>query len=50
MKEIIKIHSRDNVAVTLIDRIAGEVINVEGQTVTLLEDVGRGHKIALVPI
>jgi len=50
MKEMIKIHARDNVAVTLIDRIAGEEISVEGQKITLTEDVGRGHKIALAPI
>lgn len=50
MKEIIKIHPRDNVAVTLIDREAGNSINVDGQTITLNEAVGRGHKIALAPI
>lgn len=50
MKEIIKIHSTDNVVVTLTDRAAGEEVNVDGQTITLLEAVGRGHKIALFPI
>jgi len=50
MKEIIKIHSEDNVVVTLVDRTAGEEVNVDGQTITLLEAVGRGHKIALSPI
>lgn len=47
MKEIIKINSTDNVVVTLVDRVAGEEINVDGQTITLAEAVGRGHKIAL---
>lgn len=50
MKEIIKINSKDNVAVTLIDRTAGEEVNVDGQTITLTEAVARGHKIALSPI
>ncbi|MDR2227220.1 UxaA family hydrolase [Providencia rettgeri] len=49
-KEIIKIHTHDNVAVTLIDRLAGDTFTIEDQSITLKEDVSRGHKIALTAI
>ncbi|MEQ4674799.1 altronate dehydratase family protein [Providencia vermicola] len=49
-KEIIKIHTNDNVAVTLIDRFAGDTFTIEDQSITLKEDVSRGHKIALTAI
>lgn len=49
-KEIIKIHTNDNVAVTLIDRFAGDTFTIEDQSITLKEDVIRGHKIALTAI
>lgn len=49
-KEIIKIHANDNVAVTLIDRLAGDTFTIEDKTITLTQDVGRGHKIALTTI
>ncbi|WP_159885751.1 UxaA family hydrolase [Paenibacillus puerhi] len=50
MKEIIHIHPGDNVAVALRDYKQGEHAVVGDKEVTLLEDVARGHKIALVPI
>ncbi|ENU1228221.1 UxaA family hydrolase, partial [Providencia rettgeri] len=50
IKDIIKIHPNDNVAITLVNRQAGETISVAEQSVTLKQDVDRGHKIALAPI
>ncbi|MBV2189380.1 MULTISPECIES: UxaA family hydrolase [Providencia] len=50
IKDIIKIHPNDNVAITLVNRQAGETITVAEQSVTLKQDVDRGHKIALAPI
>lgn len=48
MKRFLKINAADNVAVALADDLrAGEVLDVEGQAVTLREDVARGHKFAL---
>lgn len=46
----IKIHPLDNVAVALEDIKAGGEIEIDGISVKALEDVARGHKIALVPI
>lgn len=43
----IHIHPLDNVAVALEDIRKGETITVDGLEVTALEDIGRGHKIAL---
>jgi altronate hydrolase len=50
MKKFIKINSIDNVVVALEDLKAGEVIELEGLSVELKEDVARGHKIALIDI
>ncbi|MGG4608457.1 UxaA family hydrolase [Providencia sp. Me31A] len=50
IKEIIQIHANDNVAVTLVDRQAGETITLNSLQITLKQDVSRGHKIALQPI
>lgn len=50
MKEFIKIHQEDMVAVALMPLAAGRVLDVEGQSVTLLEDIPQGHKFALVSI
>lgn len=46
----IRIHPRDNVAVALTDIGKGTVINAGEYGVTALEDIGRGHKIALSDI
>ncbi|MBJ3815355.1 altronate dehydratase [Shimwellia pseudoproteus] len=48
--QFIKIHSLDNVAVALEDIDQGTTLNVEGDNVTLLAAVARGHKFALRPL
>lgn len=50
MKQFIKIHNQDNVAVALQDLSAGLLLDVEGQNVTLKNNIGRGHKFAVVDI
>lgn len=50
MKEFIKIHQNDNVAVALVSLSAGSVLNVDEVMVTLTEDIPRGHKFALASI
>ena len=50
MKELIKINSRDNVVIALRNFTAGETINVDGKDIVLLNDVEKGHKIALTDI
>ncbi|PRR76483.1 UxaA family hydrolase [Clostridium thermopalmarium] len=47
MKKVIKINKIDNVVVALEDLKKGEVIEVDGEKVELLEDINRGHKIAI---
>ncbi len=47
MQAFIKIHPEDNVAVALKDLSKAETLNVAGSTVTLTEDIPRGHKFAL---
>ncbi len=44
--KFIKIHNDDNVAVALTELVSGE----EAAGVTLLENIGRGHKFAIAPI
>lgn len=50
MKDFIKIHPDDMVAVALKPLSAGTVIDAEGQSVALKEDIPQGHKFALVSI
>ena len=50
MKNYIKIHPNDVVAVALSPLAAGTVISIDGITVTLQEDIPQGHKFALVAI
>ncbi|MFZ1874407.1 MAG: altronate dehydratase family protein [Chania sp.] len=50
MQSIIKIHSKDNVAVALRDLAAGETQTLGECVITLAQDVVRGHKFALEPI
>ena len=45
--QYIKIHSQDNVAVALANMAAGTVVTIDVDTVTLAQDVARGHKFAL---
>lgn len=47
MKQLIKINSRDNVVIALQHFTAGQSITVDDVTITLLNDIERGHKIAL---
>ncbi len=47
MREVLKISSADSVAVALQQLSAGTALDVEGQTVTLSNDVLPGHKFAL---
>ena len=46
MKEFIRIDKRDNVMVALKDLESAYILEDEGLTMELLEDVGPGHKIA----
>ena len=50
MANVIRIHEKDNVAVALTPVTAGEEITAGGITVTALEDIPQGHKIALFDI
>lgn len=47
MKEFIKINECDNVIIALRDYKKDEVIDLEDAKITLLEDINRGHKIAI---
>jgi len=47
MKTYLKINAADNVCVALADLKAGTVIGVDGRDITLVEDIARGHKVAL---
>ncbi len=50
MKQVIKIHPEDNIAVTLIDQAAGAKIEIDDYVIELIEPIGRGHKFSLVAI
>ena len=50
MKELIKINGNDNVVIALRNFTAGEIIEVDGDKITLLNDIEKGHKIALKDI
>ncbi len=50
MQDFIKIHSVDNVAVALKPLASGTVLTVDGNPITLLEDIPQGHKFALTDI
>ena len=50
MKEFIKIHQNDNVAVALTPLSANRTLDVAGTEVTLREDIPQGHKFALTDI
>jgi len=47
VRSYIQVHSKDNVAVALQDLAKGTVICVQDSDITLNENIGRGHKIAL---
>ncbi len=50
MKEYIKIHDGDTVAVALKPLSSGTIVEIDGQAITLLEDIPQGHKFALSDI
>ena len=50
MKALLKLHPADSVVVALRALQAGETADVSGQTVTLMEDVPQGHKVALAEL
>ena len=50
MTKLIRITNRDNVAVALHPVEAGETISLDGLSVTAIEAIPQGHKIALSPI
>lgn len=50
MPRILKIHMADNVVVALEAIEEGETIIVDGEAITVLQDIPRGHKIAIQPI
>lgn len=50
MKEFIKINPKDNVVIVLKNYKKGETINLDGDILTLLEDVYKGHKISFKEI
>ena len=50
MQDFIKINREDLVAVALKPLSKGSCLNVDGQQVTLLEDIPQGHKFALCGI
>lgn len=45
--DALKLHRDDSVAVTLRAIAAGQVITVDGQAITVREDLPKGHKLAL---
>lgn len=47
MKEIIKIHPADNIAVALIEQKKGSTVVIDQETIHLNDDIARGHKFAL---
>ena len=47
MIQVLKINPADNVVVAIQPQQKGAVINVDGQSITILEDVPAGHKIAI---
>lgn len=48
--QVVKVHSRDSVAVALAPLDAGRTIDVGGLSVTLRQDIPSGHKFALMDI
>ncbi|MDD5936784.1 MAG: altronate dehydratase family protein [Clostridiales bacterium] len=50
MQKFVKINSKDNVAVALTDLACGMILDVDGVSITLKEDIPRGHKFTLVSL
>ncbi|MBM7603132.1 altronate hydrolase [Metabacillus crassostreae] len=47
MKSFIKIHKNDNVAISIRNLTKGEIIENEDLSLTLMEDIPKGHKFSL---
>ena len=47
---LIRINSRDNVAVAIKPLMKGDVVTVDGETFTVFSDIPAGHKVALSDI
>ena len=47
---IIRIHPKDNVAIAVTDLPVGAIHTEDSTTITLRENIRRGHKLALAPI
>ena len=45
MRNVLKISPGDSVAVALTPLNAGDDIEVDGKTITLLDDIPAGHKV-----
>lgn len=50
MKQYIRIHPDDNVAVALSPLSKGSSVEIDDISLVLLEDIPQGHKFALIPI
>ena len=50
MQDVIKINQEDNVAVALRHIAKGETLEIGGISVTTLEEIPQGHKVALAPV
>lgn len=52
MKTVLHINSADNVAVVVADQglAKGSAATIDGKTITVVDDIPRGHKFALEPI
>ncbi len=48
MKQVIRLHEQDNVAIALKPLVKGQSYQFDGLTVTPNQDIDKGHKIALV--
>ncbi len=47
---ILHIHPKDNVAVMLEGVKAGAVLTMDGESLTVISDIAKGHKVAVAPI
>lgn len=50
MKNIIKINDLDNVVVALETLVVGDIIEVDGKSIEIKEDIPTGHKVCVSPI
>lgn len=50
MKRWLKINTKDNVCVALDKLAAGEIVNVDGEDIRLIDEIENGHKFAIKPV